>query len=1029
MNDWLRIKELFHDALELEPAERAAFLNTSCGDEPAVRAEVERLLAAHGDAGEFIEQSPVAMAGRVIGHYQIDRVVAAGGMGEVYVAHDLELGRTVAVKIALGGDADAHARLKREAQHASQLNHPNICTIHEIGAFDGQPFIAMEYVEGQQLADVIPPDGLSIEQVARYGSQIASALAHAHRHGVIHRDLKSPNVMVTSDARIKVLDFGLARRHSVEDLKDLSESRASLTAQEPLAGTLSCMPPELLRGGNADARSDIWALGVLLYEMGTGKRPFEGATGFELSGAILHEPPAALPDRLPVSLKKIILRCLAKDPDKRYQQAEHAAADLESVVRRKRPEVSWRAIAAAAVVLVAVAVATVALVRRGAVATAPAPPSTAGAPAIAVMNFENVAGAQDTAWLSKGVPRMLVTGLAQTSGLHIVGSQYLEEAAGKMGGMTIDVLSSAEFAELARRSGASAVVSGTIMKAGDEIRVDVQLHDLSSGRVLAAESGRGADVFAIADHLTTRIRAAAGFSDSPGVRRVADVSSSSLEAYRLYSEGVDACLNIRWVDAQRLLESALAIDPGFAEAYLQLAVVAASRGSRNAQQEYLRNAAQYAGRLSEQQRRFLDLQLARLTGQPAKVIRLLDEFLRDYPTVEEAYGVANSVYNPVYSGVFDPEKGVSIGELGVRALPASGPIRNTYGYALLSAGRYEDGLHEFETYARLVPREPNPYDSMGEAYLLLGMPDKAVESYARALSIDRTFSSAGNGQALGLAMLGRYEQAIAIDPELPAEKAILLSRVGRYREAAQTIAVAERRFADLKLDPFGVPALRLLAAILSLERNDPARAARETAAAERVFASTEHPRRATYMVLTHLLAGVASIQTGNIADARARLEKQKQFSNRKYGLDLWLHKALEGEIALRAGDARLAAITFKEGEPRRRGFHFDVLGVVLIANHVTSRDGLARAAKARGDLAGAIAAYRQLLSHGADAKFVSGLEPRYVLELARLLEKTGDARNALKEYDRFLELWKRADPELPELGEARRAVARLRTTG
>ncbi len=220
-DDWPRVKELFHDALEREPAERAAFLNASCGDEAAVRAEVERLLAAHEHAGRFIEQSPVSMAGRVIGHCQIERLIGAGGMGEVYLARDLELGRTVAVKIALGSDTDLQARLRSEAQHASQLNHPNICTIHEVGASDGYPFIVMEFVEGKRLADVIPQGGLTVDQVVRYGEQMAAALEHAHQNGVIHRDLKSANVMVTSDGRIKVLDFGLARRHSAERLKDL----------------------------------------------------------------------------------------------------------------------------------------------------------------------------------------------------------------------------------------------------------------------------------------------------------------------------------------------------------------------------------------------------------------------------------------------------------------------------------------------------------------------------------------------------------------------------------------------------------------------------------------------------------------------------------------------------------------------------------------------------------------------------------------------------------------------------------------
>ncbi len=338
MNDWARVKEIFHGALEREPVDRVAFLNASCGHEGDVRAEVERLLAAHERAGSFIEESPVAMTGRVIGHYRIDRALAAGGMGQVYVARDVELDRTVAIKVALGNDGDAHARLKREAQHASQLNHPNICTIHEIGAFDGQPFIAMEYVEGQRLSDVVATGSLPIENVARYGSQIANALAHAHHHGVIHRDLKSANVMVTSDERVKVLDFGLARRHSPDHLKDLSMSRESVTGHELVAGTLSCMAPELLRGGTADARSDIWALGLLLYEMATGKRPFTGSTGFELTGAILHQPPAPLPADVPLSLKQIILRCLEKEPRQRYQQAGDVRAALELMKPHREPQ-------------------------------------------------------------------------------------------------------------------------------------------------------------------------------------------------------------------------------------------------------------------------------------------------------------------------------------------------------------------------------------------------------------------------------------------------------------------------------------------------------------------------------------------------------------------------------------------------------------------------------------------------------------------------------------------------------------------
>ena len=208
------------------------------------------------------------LTGQVIGRYEIGRLLGIGGMGEVYAAKDLELGRAVAIKFGIASDADTHARLKREAQHASRLNHPNICTIHEVGIHDNQPFIVMELVEGEPLSHLIPPGGLPIEDVVRYGTQIADALAHAHLGGVTHRDLKSANVLITRDGRPKVLDFGLARALSRETLDDLSQSRASITAEGVIAGTLSVMAPEMLRGEPADERSDIWSLGVLLYETG-----------------------------------------------------------------------------------------------------------------------------------------------------------------------------------------------------------------------------------------------------------------------------------------------------------------------------------------------------------------------------------------------------------------------------------------------------------------------------------------------------------------------------------------------------------------------------------------------------------------------------------------------------------------------------------------------------------------------------------------------------------------------------------------
>src|ERR1051325_12046040 len=234
------------------------------------------------------------MIGRTLGKYDVIEQIGAGGMGVVYRARDGDLNRLVALKVV--GDQDQvtsrdRERLRREARTASALNHPNICTIYEAGEAGGETFIAMELVEGRPLSTLVPAGGLPAEMVIRYGAQIADALAHAHDRGVVHRDLKGANVMVTPDGRPKVLDFGLAKR-AIEETQGATLTIEPITAAGAVAGTLPYMAPELLNGGIADARSDLWALGVMLYHALSGHLPFRGATPFETMSAILRETAA-----------------------------------------------------------------------------------------------------------------------------------------------------------------------------------------------------------------------------------------------------------------------------------------------------------------------------------------------------------------------------------------------------------------------------------------------------------------------------------------------------------------------------------------------------------------------------------------------------------------------------------------------------------------------------------------------------------------------------------------------------------------
>jgi tRNA A-37 threonylcarbamoyl transferase component Bud32 len=254
-------------------------------------------------------------------------------MGEVYSARDRRLERSVAIKVLpaeLVDDRRSRDRLIREARAAASLSHPGICTLYEVGEYEGQTLIAMEQIPGKTLADLLLPGGMPIESVLRYGLQVAGALAYAHDHGIVHRDLKCNNILVTPEGLAKVVDFGLAQRLEQDELQDLTRSTESLTVESAIAGTLAYMAPEILAGKPADPRTDIWSLGVVLHIMLSGSMPFSGATPFELAAAILREPAKPVPSTALPGLRVVVRRCLAKDATVRYQRASEVAAALES---------------------------------------------------------------------------------------------------------------------------------------------------------------------------------------------------------------------------------------------------------------------------------------------------------------------------------------------------------------------------------------------------------------------------------------------------------------------------------------------------------------------------------------------------------------------------------------------------------------------------------------------------------------------------------------------------------------------------
>ncbi|MGH7703991.1 MAG: protein kinase domain-containing protein, partial [Gemmatimonadales bacterium] len=362
-----------------------------------------------------------AIIGRTLGHYRIESALGAGGMGVVYRAHDTKLERTVAIKLVgdrLAEDPTARDRLLREARAAAALNHPHICTIHEVGEADGQVYIAMEHVKGRPLSALLS-EARSPDTVVRYGIQIADALAHAHDHGIVHRDLKTGNVIVTPEGRVKVLDFGLAKRLPTEEISEQeTRSEESLTGAGQVVGTLHYLAPEVLRGKPADARTDVWALGVLLYELASGEKPFLGSTRFEVTHAILGESAPPIPAGVPAGLRAVIGHCLVKEPGERYQRASEVRAALEAVQSGsvvlaeepvRAPSRRWRWV-----------LASLALGLAGLGAIYWIGGRDRGIESLAVLPFLNQGGDPENEYLSDGIAESVIGSLSRLPKLRLI---------------------------------------------------------------------------------------------------------------------------------------------------------------------------------------------------------------------------------------------------------------------------------------------------------------------------------------------------------------------------------------------------------------------------------------------------------------------------------------------------------------------------------------------------------------------------------------------------------------------------------
>jgi tetratricopeptide (TPR) repeat protein len=979
------------------------------------------------------------MIGKTISHYKILDKLGEGGMGVVYKAQDTKLDRLVALKFLpphVASDQSEKERFFQEARSASALSHPNITVIYEINEAEGQVYIAMEYIEGKTLNKLIEKEPLPLKKVLDIAIQACDGLAAAHKKGMVHRDIKSDNIMVTSEGQVKITDFGLAK----------FRGEARITQLGTTLGTAAYMSPEQASGEEVDQRSDIFSFGVVLYEMLTGQLPFKGEHQAAVIYSILNEEPqpvARFNNKVSADLERIVAKALSKDREERYQHIDDLQADLRrekksleylrsgqvtTAVAPTKPKRKLLPILIPGSIVIILAVLFL-ILKPFKLEVGPEQKAVASENSLAVLYFENLADPEDKDHTGEMLTNLLITALSQGTGLEVVSRERLYDIQQQLGQTETRKLSPTLASQIAQRAGVKTMLLGSVLQTQPQLAVTTRLIEVSSGRIVNSQRITGYTTnqfFALVDSLAVLVRNDLSLSAAPQAetKSVAEVTTSSPEAYRSYLEAVELDKRFYTAEAKAALNRAIELDSNFAMAYFLLNRLGEDEASRR---KALQRAWELKGKVTEKER--LQIEAAYANGidrNLSKAAEILEKLLQKYPHEQGSYMQLATIY----ATLSDYEKSLQTYLRGLRSDSLDKSLWNSLAYAYASFNRRQEALAAVNRYLNLAPGEPNPYDSKGEIYFVFGEIDSASYWYQKAISFRTDFITI---EKLGFnavlqkdySSAEKYFQQFGSTAD-KAQKAwaendqiLIPMHRGQFQQARQLLQQKLSSHLNQKLQDvitFDYYILALLA-----------------------YESSDYPSMLEY---AKKFAAEEKKSPGSIIRGRDLLAwawLKNADSKMAYKVLAEIKKDLAGEelILQRRYDYTAALLAFEEGKYELAVEQFQKVWQRFVPNHAPQYHFAAALLKA-GHVPEAIQELQRLtwwspistplislpFLIGSQYWPIASVKAHYWLGVA--FQQSGQKDKAIKEYEKFLEIWKDADPGIVEIETAKKNLAELK---